>query len=108
MLGAYSEHNISEAPSITSNLFELRSSSVLEEEDFILQPFNNNTETDSTARGQNLESDQNRGSTNGGNIDVDVDISLAFDFMETDGRRGRKRRNRRTRREKKGNTCTCI
>lgn len=103
LLGAYSKHNVSEATSITSNPFELRSSSVLEEDDFMLQPFNNNTETDSTAGGQNLESDQNRGSTNGGNIDVDVDISLAFDFLETDGRRGRKRRNRRTRREKKGN-----
>jgi len=108
LLGAYSEHNISEATSITSNPFELRSSSVLEEGDFMLQPFNNSTETDSTAEGQNLESVQNRTSTNGGNIDVDVDISLTFDFLETDGRRGRKRRNRRTRREKKGNTCTCI
>jgi hypothetical protein len=55
----------------------------LEEEDFMLQPFNNSTETDSTAGGQNLESDQNRESTNSGNIDVDVDISLTFDFLET-------------------------
>jgi hypothetical protein len=104
LLGAYSKHKVSEATSITSNPFELRSSSVLEEEDFMLQPFNNSTETDSTAGGQNLESDQNRGSTNSGNIDVDVDISLTFDFLETvNGRRGRKRRNRWTRREKKGN-----
>lgn len=102
LLGAYSEHSISEATSITSNPFNLRSSSVLEEGDFMFQPFNNSTETE----GQNLESDQNRGSINGEN--VDVDISLTFDFLEADGRRGRKRRNRRTRREKKGNTCTCI
>ena len=60
----------------------------MEEEDFMLQPFNNNTETDNTAGGQNLESVQNRGSTNGGSIDVDVDISLTFDFLETDGKGG--------------------
>lgn len=102
VIGSYSEHDISEATSMTSSPFELRSSSVLKEGDLMLHPFNNSTETDITARGQYLESDQNRTGTNGGNIDVDVDISLTFDLQEIDGRRGRKRKNR-TRREKKGN-----